>query len=376
MKTQVSIKRLGAFIAGLFLLILWLPTLCALLGIHPGKTIDEYRNLAALPRLDSETANNLEQYYNDHFGGRECLITCRLSIERKLFPEQADGILTGQDGWLYALGENMLNNFLGVSTLTHRQLQAWQAELENRRDKLAARGVKYLFVVTPNKESVYPGFLPQWLQDHSAATKTDQFVNYMRLHSTVKILDLRPVLKNAGTNYALFYKTDTHWNLMGAYVGCEAIVSNLADQVPELTPLPLTDFSAFRTNGRGGDIARMAGWLTLPEDNLYVVRPGHELAMPRYYGPTNQIEAMRFGTLPVLEFASIAATNSQRSVRAVMFGDSYTFQLAPFLGCHFGETVIFRRDFNFKDIDTINPDVVIDEKVERWLYAAFRHGRQ
>jgi len=183
-------------------------------------------------------------------------------------------------------------------------------------------------------------------------------------------------LKNAGTNYALFYKTDTHWNLMGAYVGCEAIVSNLADQVPELTPLPLTDFSAFRTNGRGGDIARMAGWLTLPEDNLYVVRPGHELAMPRYYGPTNQIEAMRFGTLPVLEFASIAATNSQRSVRAVMFGDSYTFQLAPFLGCHFGETVIFRRDFNFKDIDTINPDVVIDEKVERWLYAAFRHGRQ
>ena len=374
MKTQVSIKRLGAFIAGLFLLILWLPTLCALLGIHPGKTIDEYRNLAALPRLDSETAKNLEQYYNDHFGGREYLIACRLSIERKLFPEQADGILTGQDGWLYALEENMLNNFLGVSTLTHRQLQAWQAELENRRDKLAAKRVKYLFVVTPNKESVYPEYLPQWLQDHSAATKTDQFVNYMRLHSTVKILDLRPVLKNAGTNYALFYKTDTHWNLMGAYVGCEAIVSNLADQVPELTPLPLTDFFVFRKNGLGGNIARVAGWLTLPEDNLYGFQPGPQLAMPRYYGPTNQIDAMRFGTLPVPECELISATNSQRSVRAVIFGDSYTFQLAPFLGCYFGETVIFRHNFNFNEIDTIKPAVVIDEKVERRLHTVFHNG--
>ena len=288
--------------------------------------------------------------------------------------EMAAGIVVGRDGWLYSQDENMVDEFVGSSKLTLRQLESRRVELEDRRSQLATRGIKYLFVISPNKESIYLEYLPGWLQRCSTTTKTDQFVDYMRLHSTVDILDLRPVLRRAREDAPVFYKTDTHWNLMGAFVACEAIISNLSSQFPLLAPASLADFTIQRTNGMGGDIARFGGMLTMIDDNLYSFREKSPPPDQKYYSPTNQINPLRFGMLPILECPLITTTNSQRSGCVVIFGDSYTFELVPFLGCHFGKVYVLRKNFNLEDIDKFKPDIVIDEKVERWLHAYFHRG--
>jgi hypothetical protein len=161
---------------------------------------------------------------------------------------------------------------------------------------------------------------------------------------------------------------------MGAYFGCEAIISRLSRQVPNLMQLPLSDFSVEQTNGLGGDIARTAALLNLRDANLYAFIPKCPLELPGFFSPTNRIDAFRFGALPVVEYASISATNRQRSACAVVYGDSYTFALAPFIGYHFGESHIFRKNFSLDEVYRIKPNVVIEERAERWLHAGFYHG--
>jgi len=62
------------------------------------------------------------------------------------------------------------------------------------------------------------------------------------LHSTVEVLDLRPVLRKAGEREPVFYKIDTHWNLMGGFIAYEAVLSKLSGQIPGLVPVAPTNF--------------------------------------------------------------------------------------------------------------------------------------
>lgn len=373
-------RRLDLALVIFFALVIGFPTFCSLCGIRSGGLIDEYRVLGEFPGFgsDMETLQHfnkdLERFYNDHFGGRDLLIAGHLRIERGLFPKTGGGVLVGKEGWLYTLDNNMLDNYFGVSKLTIRQLKYRQQEIEEHRDALAARGIKYLFVVSPNKESVYPNYLPDWVRVSGRRTWTDQFLDYMRLHSTVEILDLRPVLGAASKRAPVFYETDSHWNLMGAQAACESIVAELGMGNPGLYLKSPTYLEMSRTNGTGGDIARFAGMLSAVESNLYKFdRKGPLLGATLFWG-TNQMDPERFAMLPVPDCALITATNRQSIGRAVIFGDSFSFGLAPFLSNHFSEINVIRKSFNLEDVDRIKPDVVIDEKLERWLHASFYHG--
>jgi hypothetical protein len=362
-------------LVGGFALALSLPTIYWACHFKKGKAIDEYRPLAAFPILSAESVlqdygKNLEKYYDDHFGCRELFIAFDLMAKRALSStDTAPNVLAGNDGWLYYSGDNMVNNYLGISKLSLRRLKIWQVTLEERRDWLAARGIKYLFIMVPNKESIYPDYLPGWLKQ--APTKSDQFVAYMRVHSTVEILDLRPALRAARGRDSLFYKTDTHWNLMGGFVAYGAVMSKLSNEIPELAPIDREDFEIQRASAAGGDLARSAGEPDIIDGNVYTFTPKSQLPELEFYDDGgNQWNWREFGSLPLPKTASssgLTAINSQRANNAVIFGDSFTIALEPFLGYHFGKCVYFRHEFVSKDIDQIKPVVVMDVMIERYL---------
>ena len=360
-------------LVGVFALALLLPTLCSLCGFQKTGAINEYRLLATFPGFTKSTgklevfAKRYEEYYNDHFGGRELLIAGHLKIKYALFPLDLEHkVLVGRDGWFYYSDEHMVDNHRGAAKFTQLQLRAWQALLEKRRDWLAARGIKYLFVVAPNKESVYPEYLPAWLKP-SSATKLDQFMDYMRVHSTVEVLDLRPALREARQHGPVYYKTDTHWNLMGAFAACETIITKVSNQIPGLEPVALDNFEIQRESRPGGDLARLAGETALRDDNIYVFTPKIQSPKLEFHTVgTKVIYYRQFGIIPVFE-SPVAIINSQRTNRAVVFGDSFAAGLEPFLGHHFGRVLFLQKDFNPETISQDQPVLVINEMVERYL---------
>jgi hypothetical protein len=365
-------KRADLVLVVAFALALLLPTFGSLCHFQKPKAIDEYRLLAAFPGFGAGAvhlqvfAKQFETYYNDHFGGREQLIICYLKIKYAWFSsDMGPRVLLGRDGWLYYSAEGMIDNHRGTAKFTLQQLKAWQVLLEKRRDWLAARGIKYLFVIAPNKESIYPDHLPRWL-DQPSATKLDQFVGYMRLHSTVEILDLRPALWEARKRNPVYYKTDSHWNLMGGFVAYDAIILKVSHQIPELNPVALENFDIQRERGPGGDLARLGGTPTVMDDNIYVFAPKMQLPKLEFHASdTNVIDYRRLGNLPVPS-ATITTTNSRHDTHAIVFGDSFAPALVPFLGNHFGKVVFFdKEDFNPEVISQDKPVIVINEMAER-----------
>jgi alginate O-acetyltransferase complex protein AlgJ len=367
-------KNADLILVGSFILALLFPAICSLCRFKKNKAINEYRMLAAFPGLGAGTdsmqifVKQLDNYFNDHFGGRELLIACNLKIERALFPiEMRSDVLLGREGWLYYLGEGMVDNRLGANQITRQQLKAWQILLEKRRDWLAARGIDYLFVIAPSKESIYPDYLPGWLRQ-SSSTRLDQFIEYMRVHSTVEILDLRPVLREARNHDPVYYKTDTHWNLMGGFIASEAIIAAISNDFFELKPVVLENFEIKHGKKTGGDLARLAGELTLEDDNLFTIMPKMPMQKLEFHAHgTNIIDRSQFGTIPVPEDISTIISNSQNTAQAIIFGDSFTTALKPFLGYDFGKITFSGRSFDPEIINQEKPTVVINELVERYL---------
>jgi hypothetical protein len=357
---------------GLFALLLLLPVLDMIFHIDPTTPPSENRLLASFPRRPDGLAGlkkflaGWEAYYNDHFGCRKTLVTWYNKLKWSVFEEKnARNVLVGTDGWMYASEKRMVENFRGALPFTAPELQAWQKLLERRRDWLAQRGIKYLFVLAPDKQSIYPEHLPSWLKDLGGRTKADQFFDHMKAHSTVEVLDLRPVLLAARkTQYPtpLYLKTDTHWNHLGAYIACQQVVEKLGGNlVPGLTPLPLNSFFVTNLIEPGGDLVNLRGIrINMNESNAVKLVPMPGTPRPEMFIPTG---------VHVMELAT--TTNSAASGMAIVHTDSFGRKWIPWLGCNFGRTEFYwQYHLNGSVIEKQKPTVVITEMLERFFNVA------
>src|SRR5262249_4866611 len=71
------------------------------------------------------------------------------------------------------------------------------------------------------------------------ATRLDLFYTAMKAYPDVKVLDLRPLLLEAKQRERVYFKTDSHWNYLGAEVGYNALVATLKSVVPSVPGVPL-----------------------------------------------------------------------------------------------------------------------------------------
>jgi alginate O-acetyltransferase complex protein AlgJ len=365
------LRRLASLLfCGSFLVALWLPLLDSIFKLDHSPVPIENREPAKFPRLASGVLGlksyfaGLEAYYSDHFGFRKLLIRAHGRLERKVFGQGTSDVLIGRDQWLYYVANHALDNHMGSRPLTGEQLLAWRKLLETRRDWLAQRGIKYLFVAAPNKESIYPEYLPGWANKAGAVTQLDQFLAYMHANSTVSILDLRPTLLESKKNGRSYLLTDTHWNQLGAFAAYQDIIRTLANQLPGLTPLPREAFDTNYSQAPGGDLARMlAQEQAMSEPDYITFTPRSQLPafekkedasiLPKNWAPEEQ---------------PVVTANPQEKYSAVVFRDSFSSALTPFLGYHFKRMVlIWQRPWDFAVIEREKPDVVIDETLERYL---------
>ena len=360
--TNLTLSRwVNVTLIAVFSVLLWLPTIDTFFHVDYTPAINEKRVLAQFPHLKSfpgglkEYIAGLEACFNDHFGCRNQLI--RWHIDWQLIFLRATGgsgpiIIIGRDNWLFYAQNQMVEHYRGVRQFTPQNLRDWQALLEHRRDWLAQRGIKYLFVIAPDKHSIYSEHLPAWMTKVHPETKLDQFFTYMRAHSTVEVVDLRPALLDARRIAPTYLKTDTHWNAFGGFVACQEI----AKKLPGLEPLSLDSFELKKTAADGGDLAGLLG-LKMAEENAVSLIPKTNLPSlevsanparnPDYKGPS-------------------FAKNSQEKGVAVVFCDSFGPALMPFLDCCFGKAASLQKhELDARWIEREKPDVVISEMVER-----------
>jgi alginate O-acetyltransferase complex protein AlgJ len=350
----------------LFAVFLLLPLLDLAFHIDLTSVQSENRLLAPWPpppknRVELRAyCSKWEGYFNDHFGCRRVLIMWHNKLKWAVFRDKnAKNVLIGTDGWMFTSNNQMIEYFRGALPFTDKELNDWQKLLEHRRDWLARRGITYLFVIAPDKQSVYTEYLPAWLKDLGGQTRVDQFFAHMKTHSTMAVLDLRPTLLAAKESAPTYQKTDTHWNQFGAFMACAELVRVLAQQqAPGLAPLALDSFDQTNRHTFGGDLVNARGIsINMAESNAVFFTPKPALPALETFEPAGQLlKDMAFSKLP------------GKRGRAIVYHDSFGRYWVPFLGYQFGEVDYFwQYDLDPKIIEQQKPVVVVNEMLDRFF---------
>ena len=211
----------------MFITLLALPTADGFLNFAP-KTLVAESDTTHLPHL---TANPLSWvhwfdvvrrgYLDRHVNLRGLLITWNNYLETFVLTSTnpSSQVMAGIDHWLFLAQDGTRNSIEEARTLAdlpEQGMAALAGELERRRQWLAARGIRYLVILAPNKNTVYPEKLPEALRPLRAESHMTQFVNYLRAHTALEIVDLEPVLLKEKKKHKVYYRTDSHWNAHGS----------------------------------------------------------------------------------------------------------------------------------------------------------------
>jgi alginate O-acetyltransferase complex protein AlgJ len=261
-------KHLRLLLILTFLGILSLPALQMEFHFLPELENMENRELAQKPTGDcsslAEFAEGWERYLVDNFGFRPYLIRWNSILKLNLLNvSPVPGVILGKHSWLFydseALADgNTVNDFRGTIPLRQTELVKLQRRLETNQRTFARRNIVYLVAIVPNKNTIYSEYFPDNIRKFRDTTRLDQLVEHMREHSSVKILDLREALFKAKSQCPVYWKTDSHWNSYGAYIGYVQIMQRLSAYLPALPVVPIEEGRVtIERSPNGGDLAQM-----------------------------------------------------------------------------------------------------------------------
>jgi hypothetical protein len=147
----------------------------------------------------------------------------------------------------------------------------------------------------------------------------------------------------------LYYKTDTHWTSLGAYFGYKALMGQIVKDfyIDVLQGLEMKDEQILK-----GDLANMYPFSLKNDETIYKI-PFSECNYSTYV-------EMKLGDV-------MRMSNISKKYKIMMFGDSFSIKMVPYLGNTFGEVLVFLPKYpskeDFKNNDGV--DIVVIEVVER-----------
>jgi hypothetical protein len=352
----------------LFFVGLCAPLLNAVVQIDQTEAPLEMRRLTERPALPDDLVSleafpeAFDSYYDDHFGLRARLLRWHHLFKAKVLGmSPTDRAAIGSNGFLFLTWDGA-GDYQLDRPWSGAFLDRYMEMLEQRRDWLAQRNCKFLFVITPNKHTIYPEDLPTKLVPRVQESPADQLLARLKEHPDIDVLDLRPVLTEAKSMGSVYRKLDTHWNDLGIFAGYRAIINHIReDDRSVMPPWTLDHYQRGETTYNLGDLAGMMG---LPNAFTEVAPTLTPIRTRMARGPIpvpGANNAMR--RLPVEAYETPG-----QPLRVVIMRDSYGEGLKPYLVEHFGRTVFAPyRPFSDHLMESEHPDLVILECVERYL---------
>jgi hypothetical protein len=349
--------------------IIFLAAALLMLAIFPAINLAKY---SGSPHKNGQWWKRSALYNSDFavsFLGRQ-LYTLGISTS----PHQ---VIIGKDGWLY-LGDQYENTItakrrsatsvdIELAEKTKLAMQAWDDWLRKKRVR------RFQIMLAPDKETIYPEFLPRWAQaaDNSAINA------FLATVGSELYFDTRPALHAARSRHSipLYFKTDTHWNKFGAWIAFHAFTREIARTEPALQWLSDQQIAVSPVKQvNGGDLAmflRMAN--VLPDHHVGVrINGKHPIETEQYDFETGQLKFS--GGNPFIDSPQrpllVKSKYALNKRRVLWLRDSFGTAMAPFMAATFADVV--QMHYGATDsfpltwlVDTYKPDYIFITVVER-----------
>jgi hypothetical protein len=272
--------------------------------------------------------------------------------------------LVGRDGWLFYTGDYSIHDYQKTELMGAGRLEYLAGMLELLDEHVTQSGGTMWVIIPPDKNTIYPQYMPDEIPVIGEISRLDQLTDYVQKKTEINLLDLHPLFTDLSQSAQIYYKSDAHWNCLGAYHASNELLTQINALHPEVQTHPLTDYKFGTMSDSTLDIARVMG-LELSEEAV-ALTPKFPLGSISYES-YDQNDAIK------------VATNFQTDLpTALVIHDSfYTECLNQFLEPQFSRVIFSHYEkTRFSDylklIETEKPDIVIVEFAERHIEYFFR----
>lgn len=270
-------------------------------------------------------------------------------------------VVAGKEDWLFyveKVDSDSIAEYEGTDRYTEAEMQEFLVAALANQNRMGEREIQTAVLVAPNKENVYAEYMPD-RYIHNPVSNTDLLVECLQKQG-VCVLSPKEELCKLRSEKQLYYTYDSHWNQLGAYVGAKQLLDFWGIPMDNLLEREITSYALNENyhEGAWSDLAHMAGLNYVFEDEIEYEVQG-----------TIQIDWNQYA---VEQFSKQVShyTNEKALLAKKIFliGDSFRTAMIPALSEVFQEVyVIHRSDYTPEMLETVSPDYVVVEYVERYV---------
>lgn len=325
-----------------------------ILATKPNFTIDRL--------LEGRFTSKFEDYVVDQFIGRDFFTNIKMSVDKLLGRNQANGVFLGKDGYL-------IEDFTAPNEeAVNQNLQAIDNFSKRYKD------VKQYMLISPTSVGILKDKLPY------SAPVIDQ-ESYLKsykekLPSSIKFVDTYETLNNHKDEY-IFYKTDHHWTSLGAFYSYEKLAEDMGlKKKPDdyyNVQLVSNDFFGALSSKSGYDVKegdKVQVYIPAKNEEYIVVNYVEEqeksasLYSSEALEKKDNYEVFLKGNHPLVKIK----TSAKNDKTLLIFKDSYANSFIPFLINDFSKIIVVDPRYYYEDIDKLMEQENVNEVL--YLYNA------
>ena len=345
-----------------FVSLVFLAILFPIAKFNKKGTVSQKENRTLAEKPDSPFKfSGYDAYFQDRFGGRNRLVAIANFIDYSVFHKQIKNsrAFKGKNDWFYYIDSkdgNNLDDFYKKNLLTKAELESFRNSVRETAQWCKDNGIKYLFVIGPNKHSVYP---ENYMEERpEGITRADQMISVFKELGAPCVFPRDFLILQKDKNEApLYYETDTHWNNLGAYYAFVKIQEELAKLFPN-TDFPKIDYDfSVGYSESAGDILPMLGIKTAKSTQVTATPKNGTFSDYFEYVKDEGREGV------------ITKGKKENLPKAIVFRDSFCSALTPYFSTLFSSVEYnWRRmtDDDKKHILENKVDLIVFEAVERY----------
>ena len=245
--------------------------------------------------------------------------------------------MLGKEDWLFYKSTedgDPISDYQGINHYDENTMQTIADKLTNERNQFSNYGIDFYILSIPNKSSVYPEYMPDIIERKDTTSKTDLLMKYLEENTDLNVVDVKPTLVKAKKKQQVYYKSDTHFNQIGAFVTVQALKDKVDGKTDKLKDVKFGKI----TNHYSGDLARLCDMQdTFNNDTQYQLDP------------------------------ATVNTKIKSDKKILVIGDSYSDEMLSILSQYFAEAqTVNIWSFEPSLLDEYKPDIVVWEHAERY----------
>lgn len=319
------------------------------------STEAEKRELNQMPELSARNyvniATEFTAFMKDYISYRQKVTQVYNDCMVNAFqtPKEA-AVIIGKEGWLFYNSNakdpetNEVIDYSGIEYYTTEQMERVAQEVRAADEFCRAHGAKMIFLIAPNKSSVYGRYMPKSYKQVNEVNRADKLYEYLCENTEAIVVYPKKELKEIGKKKKIYFTNDTHWNGMGGFYASTILTEKLGLAYPTLDEVELVEELSAE------DLKYMMGVSEYSPD-VGNQTPNYSEVYP--YHLINSWESM-----------DSYESENRNGKKMLLLGDSFSEELVPALAIAV-ERLDASRTRYYQFTESNDYDYVIYEMVER-----------